>query len=294
MIARLLAALMLLAAWAPLPATAKAFQSDKISVETVGRGSDVVLVHGLSSSRDVWRQLVRDVPNHRYHLVQINGFAGTPAGGNAGTGALVAPVADEIARYIAASGLRRPALIGHSMGGSIGLMVAARHPTSIARLMVVDMVPFMGAFFGNPSATAEELRPMATQMRDRMATASAEARRPQMEATIATMVKTEALRAAPVEHGMASDPAVSARGMYDLITTDLRPELGRIQVPVTVLYVRSPALPITDEQMDAFYKAAFAGVPEATLTRVPDSYHFIMFDQPARFAAEVRRFLPGS
>ncbi len=291
MLARLLAALVLLVAWAPLPAVAKAFQSDKISVETVGSGADVVLVHGLRSSRDVWRQLVKDVPGHRYHLVQINGFAGLPAGGNGGTGPLVAPVADEIARYIGVAGLQRPALIGHSMGGSIGLMVAARHPASIARLMVVDMVPFMGALFGNPNATAEELRPMASQMRDRIATEPVAVRRAQMEATIATMVKTEALRAAPVEHGMASDPAVSARGMYDLITTDLRPELGRIQVPVTVLYVRSPALPITDAQMEAFYKAAYAAVPAATLTRIPDSYHFIMFDQPTRFAADVRRFL---
>jgi pimeloyl-ACP methyl ester carboxylesterase len=157
--------------------------------------------------------------------------------------------------------------------------------------MVVDMVPFMGAFFGPAGATAESMKPAATAMRDRMATTADGPRRQLTEATIATMVRTESLRADPVAHAMASDPKIAARGMYDLITTDLRPELARIKVPTTVLYVRAPTAPISDEQMDAVYQASFAAVPGATLKRISDSYHFIMFDQPERFAAEVKGFL---
>jgi pimeloyl-ACP methyl ester carboxylesterase len=79
--------------------------------------------------------------------------------------------------------------------------------------------------------------------------------------------------------------------MHELITTDLRPELANIKVPVTVLYVRAPALPMTDEQMDAVYRSSFANLRGATLTRIPDSRHFIMWDAPERFAQEVRTFL---
>jgi pimeloyl-ACP methyl ester carboxylesterase len=34
-------------------------------------------------------------------------------------------------------------------------------------------------------------------------------------------------------------------------------------------------------------------VGKLTLKRVPDSAHFIMWDQPARFQAEVKEFLGG-
>ncbi len=136
----LLASLFAVAAGALVPAYAADFKSDRISVTTEGEGSDVILIPGLNSSPRVWREMVRAVPGHRYHLVQVSGFAGQAKGGNT-EGAVAAPVAEEIARYIAASGLKKPAVIGHSMGGTIGLMLAARHPDLPSKLMVVDMFP---------------------------------------------------------------------------------------------------------------------------------------------------------
>jgi pimeloyl-ACP methyl ester carboxylesterase len=284
-------ALVLALAWlAPAQlAQAKGFQSDRISVNATGDGPDVVLIHGLSSSPDVWAGTVAAVPGYRYHLVQINGFAGNAAAGNAGDGPFLAPVAEEIARYI--QDLKDPALIGHSMGGSLAMMVAARHPDAASRVMVVDMLPFMGAMFGPPGSSAEALAPVAAQIRDRMAASAGEERRKTIEATIATMIKTEHLRAAPLDHALTSDAGISARGMHDLIVTDLRPELKAITVPLTVLYVRPPSAPISDAQMDGFYKMSFANTPQAALKRIPGSYHFIMLDQPAVFAAEVKAFL---
>ena len=51
------------------------------------------------------------------------------------------------------------------MGGTIGMMLAARHPHAISKLMVVDMPPFMGAMFGPPGTTAESaaMRPGAIE-----------------------------------------------------------------------------------------------------------------------------------
>src|SRR5687767_12015381 len=151
-----LLALALASALLAAPAAAAPFKPTRISVAVRGSGPDVILIPGLSASRGIWNSTVAAVPGYRYHLVQVAGFAGTQAGGNA-AGKVAAPVADEIARYIAAHRLDRPAIVGHSMGGSIALMVGARHPGLAGRLMVVDMLPSPARPFGMPSAAIKPL-----------------------------------------------------------------------------------------------------------------------------------------
>lgn len=285
-----LAALFALGAAAFAPAFGDNLKLDRISVTTEGKGSDVVLIHGLNSSPRVWRELIAAQPNHRYHLVQIAGFAGRPSGANA-DGAVVAPVAEEIARYIAASGIGKPAVIGHSMGGTIGLMVAARHPESLSKLMVVDMVPFMGALFGPPGTTAQSVKPTADGWLAQTRAAEPAARRARAEASLNGMIETVAMRAGAMDDSLGSDPDVSARAMHELIVTDLTPELARIAVPTTVLYVTPKAPGLTDEKIDTLYKAVYTPLKGARLKRIPSSAHFIMWDQPAVFQAEVSEFL---
>ena len=276
---------------APAQAQAPAFSSERIGVTVVGSGPDVVLIPGLTSSPEVWASTVAAVPGHRYHLVHVSGFAGRPAGANA-SGAVLEPIAEEIARYIREQRLNRPALVGHSLGGSWAMMVGGRHPELVSRVMVVDMMPFMAAVFGGPTATVESIRPMAEQFRQGITTPQSEqVRRQQAEGTIAGMVRTEALRAGPIQHSVTSDLAVVAQAMYDLITTDLRPEVARIEVPLTVLWVTPPNAPVTQEQMTGFYAASYAGAEQAVVRQIPDSYHFIMFDQPEAFQRELRTFL---
>lgn len=265
-----------------------AFQSDRIAVTTEGSGPDVVLVHGLASSSRVWKSMVERVPGHRYHLVQIAGMSAVPPGGNA-QGAVVAPVAEEIARYIREEKLKAPALIGHSMGGTIGLMVAARHPDAVGKLMVVDMFPFIGQMFGAP--TADAARPIADAMRARSAKATPEERNAERERTINAMINTVAERKGPLEDSLATNPDTAANAFSELIVTDLRPELAAIKAPTTVLYVTPTGAPFTDAQMDGFYTAAYAPITGVTLKRVPKSAHFIMLDAPDAFADEVKAFL---
>lgn len=287
---RLLLAFLLLPLALAAPAAAAPFASDRLSVEVVGSGPDVVLIPGLSSSPDVWRSTVAAVPGYRYHLVHVAGFAGKAAGAN-GSGPVIEPVAGEIARYIRQAKLKKPALVGHSLGGAWALMVAGRNPGLVSKVMVVDMLPFLGAMFGGPTATPDSVRPIAEQMRTGIATMAGEARRKQIEQTIAGMVRTEGLRPAIVEHSLASDPAASGQAMYELITTDLRPDVARIKVPLTVLFVRPAGAPVTDAQMEQFYAMSYAGAPQAVLKRIPDSYHFIMLDAPAAFQGDLKAFL---
>jgi pimeloyl-ACP methyl ester carboxylesterase len=105
------------------------------------------------------------------------------------------------------------------------------------------------------------------------------------------MVRTEALRPQIVEHSLASDSAASGQAMYDLVTSDLRPDVAKIKVPLTVLYVRPAGAPVTDAQMEQYYAMSYSGAPQAVLKRIPDSYHFIMLDSPEAFRSELKAFL---
>ncbi|MGZ8979092.1 MAG: alpha/beta fold hydrolase, partial [Allosphingosinicella sp.] len=150
---------------APSAAAVKLFAPTRFSVVVQGSGPDVILIPGLTGSREVWKGSVAEVPGYRYHLVQVAGFANTPARGNA-RGNVVAPLAEEVARYIHSRGLRRPAIVGHSMGGAIALMIGARHPKVAGRVMVVDMLPSPARPFGVPPAA---MKPVARLIAGEMA-----------------------------------------------------------------------------------------------------------------------------
>jgi len=290
----ILLSLAFLAACATSPSdaqTAQTFQSERISVVARGQGPDVILIPGLSSSRDVWATTADALlDTHRVHLVQLNGFAGAPVGAN-GEGPVSAPAAEEIARYIREAGLERPAVIGHSMGGTIGMMLAARHPDSVGRLMVVDMFPFMGNMFGGANATPDSVRPIADQIRTAMIASPEGVVSEQTIQTINSMVRTESARPAIIEHSRTSRVATSSNAFHELIVTDLRSELPNITAPLTVLYVVPPNIPFSAEQYDGFFHASYSGKSGTRLVRIDDSAHFIMIDQFDRFMSEVRTFL---
>ena len=259
----------------PAPALATPFSSPRLTVETRGSGPDVILIPGLGTGRSVWSALVRAVPGYRYHLVQVAGFAGEPVRGNA-RGPVVRPLAAELARYIRESGLRRPAIVGHSMGGTLAMLLAADHPRLAGRIMVVDMLPAPAGLFGQ---NREDTGALARG--------------------IASLTGTEAGRRlyssfvnalAPEGSGFrSSDPALVGRTMNELAAMDLTDRLPEIRVPVTVVY----AAP--DERLgpaaDRRYRRAYADARSPRFVRIDDSGHMIMFDQPARLAEAVRAFL---
>ena len=267
------------------------FASDRLHVRVEGQGPDVIFIPGLTSSPEIWQGAVDHLDGrYRVHRIHVNGFAGAEAGANA-TGPVSAPVAEEIARYIREQGLNKPAVVGHSMGGTIGMILAARHPDLVGKLMVVDMIPFMGAMFGAPGATAESVTPVADQVYAGMANSPRATYDEQATASINGMINTEARRAEALEHMRQSDQKVAASAFRELIVTDLRPELSRITAPVEVLYVKFNDARMTPEITDGIYRMSFATLPSAQLKRIDDSAHFIMWDQPDRFNAELDAFL---
>lgn len=278
----------LFGALAALPA--HAFEPTRFTVEVRGKGADVILIPGLASSRAVWAgTAARLEGRYRVHLIQVSGFAGEPPRGNV-DGPVVSPLADEIAAYIKASGLQRPAVIGHSMGGLTALMIAQRHPGLADRIMIVDALPFFSVLMG-PTMTVETVTPRAAGLRDMLIGQSPEAFAAGQAQSMAGLVKSPQGRSDGLAWSMATDRSVMARAMYDVMTTDLRPVLATVQTPVTVVYARDDAMGMGAGFVQPLYEGNYAALPAKTLVRVDGALHFVMLDQPDAFAAAVAQFL---
>lgn len=258
---------------------AAAFSSARMSVTVRGSGPDVVLIPGLTNGRSLWSGMVAAVPGYRYHLVQVAGFAGDPARGNA-DGRVVASLAGEIARYIADARLDRPAIIGHSMGGIVAMMIASRFPARAGRVMAVDILPQPAGGFGFAGLQVGGLADAL--FGSLMAT-------PNGRRTLDNLISQFGGSGIA---GSRSDSGVVAHATRELANTDLTPELPRIKAPLTVVYA-VPTTPQDAAAIDRLYRSSYAGAKGARLRRVPGATHMIMYSQPQRFHAEVREFLRG-
>ncbi len=290
--------LLLVAAAVALSVPGNAAEPTRFSVVTVGKGPDVILIPGLSSPRAVWAATAERLKaTHRVHLIQVKGF-GEPAGPNA-SGPVLAPFVDELGAYIADQRLKRPAVIGHSMGGLAALMLAADRPALPGRIMVVDSLPFIGPLFGASSVAG--IQPQAERMRGMLvgtaAKTSPDFTAPDCPATLPAPAAPQGTMTNSgegtclVRYGaVASDLRVVGQAMYDDMVTDLTPRLTDIKVPVTMLYPQDDRL-LTAAMAAKIYGDAYAKLPSAKLVPITGSYHFIMQDQPAKFAAELDGFL---
>lgn len=273
----------------PPPFAQSAFRSDRLSVEVVGAGPDVVLIPGFASSREVWRPLAdRLKATHRVHLVQLAGFAGEPW--SHGDGPFIEPMLAELERYIREQRLKSPAVIGHSMGGLSALMLAERSPDLVGRVMAVDNLPFFSALFG-PQVTVDSARPFAAQAAAMIRSADEAAFRAQQTQSAIGLSRDPATREAMVAWSLAGDRRAMAAAISEVMTTDARPGLGNVRVPVWALYATDADGGPPPAMADALWTREWSALPGVRLVRVDGARHFIMADQPARFAEIVDQFL---
>jgi pimeloyl-ACP methyl ester carboxylesterase len=112
-----------------------------------GAGPIVVLVHGIGSSGDSWRDLIPALGQH-FTPVTMD-LRGHGASGKPASGYLYDDYVSDLDRVLDALGLDAPLLVGHSLGGIVTLWWAARHPDRAKGIVVVD----------SPMRSGEDFRP---------------------------------------------------------------------------------------------------------------------------------------
>jgi pimeloyl-ACP methyl ester carboxylesterase len=139
-----------------------------------GSGPPMVLVHGLGGSLSNWMAAAPSLArSHRVFALDLPGFGRTPPAGRSlsveAQAATVGSFADRVA------GSAPCVLVGNSMGGMISLILAARRPALVSRLVLVGSVLPWAPHVGDPVVTAmflayatPGLGPLALRSRRRM------------------------------------------------------------------------------------------------------------------------------
>jgi pimeloyl-[acyl-carrier protein] methyl ester esterase len=261
---------------------------DRFSDEAIGNGPDIVFIPGLSSSRDTWKAQAERLKDHfRVHLIQVAGFAGEAPRANA-SGPVLAPTAEALDAYLVAQHLTPAIIIGHSLGGTMLLYLAEKHPADIKKGMMVDSLPFYSTLMMGPNATVAQAQPIADGIRANPASVMGGAR---YDAILKSMATSDADRATIIAWGKASNPSTVANAIADDMTLDLRPDLSKINTPLTLVYPDYTAMGAPQGTTGAMYRSAYATVAGMTFVEAKNSLHFVMLDQPAQFDAALDLFL---
>jgi pimeloyl-ACP methyl ester carboxylesterase len=225
------------------------------------------------------------------YLVQVNGFGGDAPGRKLGPSTLDGIVAD-LSAYLDQEKARPVRMVGHSLGGLVGLMFARAHPDQVQRLMVVDALPYFPAIMapGGEPPTVAAVEPIARTMRDRIA---ARHGKPVDQGALGAETARLALKpdsqAKILQWAAVADPRVTAQLLYEDMTTDLRAALAEIKTPIMLVYPWSSAGLGKDRTL-AFYQRQYAGTPSINYVGIAEAGHFAMLDQPAEFASVIQDF----
>lgn len=272
--------------------------SDGLSVQIEGSGRPILMIPGLNSSAETWTDTCQalQADGIQCHLVQLPGFAGLPARPQAAgdeTEPFLPTMRDLLLAYIKAEGLEQPAVIGHSLGGMLALMLAIEQPEVVGKLVIVDSLPFFPAAM-NPQATVEGTRPMAEAMREGMRAQDDETYVRNARAQAGMGMSRDPERTERIRNWTeASDRTTTTQAMYELFTTDLRPQLGTVRNPTLVLGAWAAYEPMgsTLDSTRAIFERQYQGLDAVRIEMSEQGYHFLMFDDPDWLLAQVRTHL---
>lgn len=115
------------------------------NVRRTGRGDPVVLLHPLALSGAVWGDVATRLVSDGFDVIapDARGHGAEPAPWD-GAPFTVADLADDVAVLLDELGVDRAHVVGMSMGGSVAVELAARHPGRVDRLVLVDTTAWYG------------------------------------------------------------------------------------------------------------------------------------------------------
>jgi pimeloyl-ACP methyl ester carboxylesterase len=231
-----------------------------------GRAPEVVLVHGWCCHGGFWdaviRVLGRDV---RAFAPQLRGHGGTPCRGRCDIAGFAADVRAAVAR----AGLRRPLLVGHSLGAAAVLEAAVVLGIPARRLLLVD--PFV---FDYGRLDERRIRRLLAPFRRDLARSL----RVMVNDLMAPGASAE-LRTRVADAMAATPPEVAIPALEALLRWDPSPALQRLGGECAVLATDCSAREALNRHARRLRVSWLRGVG-----------HFPMMEAPVRLAARIRGF----
>lgn len=251
------------------------------SVNVVGKGKPVLLFPGFGCPGEVWQTTVDELSRTREcHVFTFAGFGDVPA--------IEMPwlsqIRDGIVTYIKEKKLEKPAVLGHSMGGTLGLWLASDHPDMFEKVVVVDGLTCIAALMGQVYQDGMPVPYDNPFSRSMLAMGDKE-----YKALIAQIVAFLCLNKDKQKLITAWLHAVDRRtyvyGYVDCLNLDLREAVASIKVPVVVLAATYP----DKKTVQATYSNQYKNLPGVEILYADDAAHFIMFDQPVWFIENIKK-----
>lgn len=245
--------------------------------EVYGRGQPVILLHGWLGSWGLWQQTMAVLGSHyRTYALDFWGFGDS---GKKLNTYLVPDFVDMVDQFMDKLGIVDAPIVGHSMGGTVSLMVALKYPQR-ARKVVIIGSPVVGSSLALPLKLAG-MRFIAWVLfksfglfRACMRAASPIICR---DPNFPDLMDRDLSRTT-LESFLTS--------IASLRRTDLRPEVGRLTIPVMGMFGDRDNI-VSPKQ----WKTLQNGVPHARIERFKRAGHFIMLDEPQDFSTRLKDFL---
>jgi pimeloyl-ACP methyl ester carboxylesterase len=247
--------------------------------EVHGQGEPLVLVHGLATTRVIWRRVLPLLGRSRRLIaIDVPGFGESPP---AGEGFDLEVVADDIAQDLGAIGVRAPFdLVGHSLGGALAIVLADRHPDAVRSLVLVApaglrrVPPAAAQLLGGAAARAIPLRRRGAALADtpwgRRILMSPQTSDPASipPAEVRAMLKAS-------EGATRTGAALTA-----VAQVDLRARLAAVPAPVGVLWGEHDRV-IPASGLETVVEARGPGTPAV---RIAGTGHIPMMERPEQFS----------
>lgn len=257
-------------------------QYSAIRVAKSGTGNPVLFLPGFTSPGSVWEETSRQLAgNHTNLFVTYAGFNNVPP--------VETPwydkVKSDLIKFLKAEKLQNLTIIGHSMGGTLALDIAAQEPDLVSQLIIVDGLPCMLDVM-MPGVTPEQIQYESPYNR-RVLEMTDDAFRQTATMMVQGMTKRPEMVDTLLNWLLIADRKTYVYGYTDLLKVDLRPVLNQIKAKTLVLAAPFP----NSDVVTATLRKQYAGLETKTIDLATDSRHFIMFDQPDWLIARINTFL---
>ena len=260
------------------------FEVGALAVEQVSdQGPALILIPGLASGSWTWADTTTRLGGkYSIYLLTLPGFDGRKPV----AGATLDSLSKDLATLIETRKIKRPVLVGHSLGGTLSLAFASEHSDLIAGVVAVDGLP---VFPGTESMTGDRSA-MGERVRAQFANQTPEQFAQGQQAYMSRIGSLdEAIAAKLAGYASRSDIGATADFAGQLMTADLRPRLPGIKVPVVEISpFNAPdfaAMGLDEDRKTGYYRMLLTGIEKLEVVSIAGARHFVMFDQPEKFAS---------